>query len=245
MSQEDNLMTEEQPTEKSGPAQWLQHVIGVFAAPLKTFEAIAAQPVWVFPLAIILIVIAITTYFSIPAIQADSAGALEEYLLKQDLTSEQAQSIRDGSKTQIERFSAPMAVVTTLLISLIASAVLFFVGNILLGGNAKYKQMFSLYCWSGLIGVLREILRLPISLQKVSMKVYFGPALLFPPEAEQTALYKAAAALDVFTVWRVLLLAVAFMVLYRFSFAKSAVTLFIVYTLVVAGGILLSGLVSR
>ena len=227
------------------PAQLniLQRIIGVFGSPQKTFEDIAARPNWVFPLILLVLVALLTTQIMAPAMIADfkSGEQYEKLMQNEQLTPEQIERAAEMQISAMKNFAGIGAAVSTLIICLLAGAVLLFIGNIILGGEAKYVQIFSMYCWGGLIGVLGSILRLPLAVQKMSTKIYFGPAVLFPAGAEESAGFKIAAALDIFLIWRVVLLAVGFAAIYKFTFGKSITALCVLYALLVAISIVFSG----
>ncbi len=214
-------------TENTARLSLLQRVIGVFTAPRETFIDIARRPDWVFPLLFSIIATMLITQMLVPVILADaqSSPAYQKLMERDDLSLDQLEKMQEMQKKSITYFSAAGAGLMILAMSLLASAVLLFVGNILFGGKASFKTMFSVYCWSGLVGVLGYLVRLPIALSKGTMKVFFSPAVLFPPEAEHTALFSLASAFDVFLIWRIILLAIGFAAIYRFSLAKAGTIL--------------------
>ena len=221
----------------------LQRVIGVFNAPKQTFEDISARPDWVFPLILMIVVTIIMTQLMVPAIIEDykSSERFEKFMTSDQLTPEQAESAQGMYISTMKKFTAVSAGVTTAISSILAAAILLFIGNIILGGNAKFRQIFAIYCWGGLVGLLGLILRTPLALGKMSTKVYFSPAVLFPLEAEETVLFKIAAALDVFIIWRVILLAIGFTAVYKIAFGKSMATLGGLYALLVIISLAFSG----
>jgi hypothetical protein len=138
--------------------------------------------------------------------------------------------------------TVPLAGLGTAFYAVIVSAALLFIGNIVLKGKASYRQMFSLYVWSGLVGVLGIILRIPLVQAQNTMQVHLGPAALFPEEASETALFRIAASLDVFLIWQIVLVAVGFTVLYRIGLGKALGVLAAFYAVLVAGGVIVQGM---
>jgi hypothetical protein len=231
------------PEEIPQPTNLFQRTIGVFTAPQQTFNDIARQPNWIFPLILVLVAAMIFTQILIPALLADQEASpqYQEMLQRDDVSAEDLESIIEVQQKATKNFAAVGAGVFTLIAALLASAILLFVGNIIMGGNGKFLQMFSVYCWGGLIGILGYLIRLPISISNVTMKVYLGPAILLSSESQETALFKIAAALDIFVIWRIALIAIGFAAIYKINMNKSVSIVGSLYVLMVAAGIILSG----
>ena len=223
------------------PMGVLQRTFGVFNSPQKTLEDIAARPNWLFPLILIDLLSMVGMQVVMPALleEMKTNPHFEKLLDSGQLTPEQYEQARENQLKGTKSFAAVGAGITTILATIFVTAIILFAGNVIMGGSAKFAQVFSIYCWVGLIGLLGFLVRIPIQLQKLSMKVYFSPAVLFSSEAEQSALFKIAAALDVFLIWQLVVLAIGFAALYKFPFGKSLAMLSSLFALRVAGGIIL------
>jgi len=99
-------------------------------------------------------------------------------------------------------------------------------GNIVLGENAPYKKVFSLFSWTGLIGVLAVLVNTAWTMYKgTRLGVSTSPAAFLTPAVppdKPSLLYLLLSKLDVFTLWSLALWAVGLAVIYRFSMKKSA-----------------------
>jgi hypothetical protein len=221
----------------------IQRFVGVFTSPLETFEDIAKRPDWVFPLLFAVIATMLITQLLVPVILADtqSSPSYQKLMERDDLTADQLEQMQALQTKSVTYFSALGAGLMILLMSLLVAAVLLFVGNILFGGKATYKTMFSIYCWSGLVGVLGYLVRFPLALSRGTMKIFLGPAVLFPPEAQDSTLFNLAASFDIFVIWRIILLAVGFTAVYRFSLAKSGAILGGMFVVQVIASLLFQG----
>jgi len=227
------------------PLNFLGRLAGIFSSPIKTLADIAARPNYMAPLIIMLAGVLILTQISLPALLSDSEPAIEKSLEGRNLPPDQMDRAREIGMAYARNFSAVSAALYTLIASIVASAVLLFTGNIVMRGKANFRQIFSLYVWTGLVGVLGYIIRTPLALSKGTMKVFFGPAVLLPDEAEQTTLFRILAALDVFSLWRVALLALGFAAVYKFSKGKGFVALGSLYALLVVLSVALGGIFGR
>jgi hypothetical protein len=242
---ETNESIPESPLEdQTAQMSTMQRIIGIFNAPGKTVADVAANPTWVVPFIIVIVISMALTHLMREAIIADhkSSPAYENLMENDRMTIEQIEQARDMQISGMRKFAWVGAGATTAIAMVFSTVVLLFVGNIILGGSAKFRQIFSLFCWAGLIGLVGYLLRLPMALDKLTMKIYFSPAVLFPAEAEETALFKIAAALDIFVIWRIVIIALGFAAIYRFSAGKSFATVGGLYTLLVLGGVVFSSL---
>ncbi len=232
------------PAEGARPMNAFQHFLGIFASPKQTLESIAAHPTWVVPVVILLLAAMVFAQLTIPAILADveSSGQLEKIIEQRNLTPEQAEAAREMQRTQVKSFGIVGAGIGFLLFSVIGAAIVLFVGNIILAGKANFRQVFAVYVWSGLVTLISYIIRVPLSLQQMTMKIYFSPAVLLPVEMEQSFIFKVAAALDIFMLWRVALLALGFAAVYRFGLGKAFGTIGGLYLLVAVLSSIFAGL---
>jgi hypothetical protein len=102
--------------------------------------------------------------------------------------------------------------------------------------------MFSVFLWTGMVNLIGGIIHIPLVLKQNTMKVPFGPAAFMDPEASETALFRAASFLDVFVLWRVILIAIGFSAIYRFSIGKSMGVILGLYALLIAVSVTFMGL---
>ncbi len=227
------------------PLNFMERLTGIFASPMRTVADIAARPNYTAPLIIVLLAVLVLTQISLPALLSDAEGAIEKSLERQNLPADQMERARDIATAYTRNFSAISAALYTLVASILASAILLFTGNVVMGGKANFRQIFSIYVWTGLVGVLGYILRTPLALSQGTMKVFFGPAVLLPAESEQTTIFRILAALDVFTLWRVALLALGFAAVYKLSKGKSFAALGSLFALLVILSVALGGIFGR
>lgn len=244
MNEMNEVTSSSSSPEESKPINPLQRIIGVFSSPQRTFTDIASHPTWVLPLVILVVASIVVSQILLPAIINDfqSSERYQKMIENDQIPSDQLEQALETQINIMKKTTAIGAGISTIISCIVVTAILLFVGNIILGGNAKFRQLLSLYCWAGLVSLLGFILRIPIGLQQQSLKIYFGPAVLFPPEAEKSVLFGIAAALDIFVLWRIVLLAVGFSIIYRFSMGKSFAAVVGLYTLFVAGSIAVGNL---
>jgi hypothetical protein len=73
------------------------------------------------------------------------------------------------------------------------------------------------------------------------MQVFFSPAVLLSQESQGTFLFNVMAALDIFIIWRIIVIALGFAAIYKYSLGKSLTTIGGLYILQVVIRALLGG----
>ncbi|MBU0519958.1 YIP1 family protein [bacterium] len=224
----------------------MQRITGIFTSPQNTLEDIAGKPTWMVPLIITVLATVLITYALVPVLISDmqSSDQWQEMLSNPDLSVEQIEQMQSVQLKVVRNFSGAGAGAGVIFYTLLVSAILLFVANILMGGHAKYAEVFSVFTWTGLVGVIGSIVRMFLASSAGTMEVYLSPAILMSGTAEETFLFKFLAGLDVFIIWRVILMAIGLTAIYKFSFTKSFVTLALLYLLMMTVTIFLGGAIS-
>ncbi len=233
------------PERRPGSMNDLQRAVGVFSAPRRTFEDVAARPTWLVPLLFVVVAAALVTQLALPAILSDVEQQINGMVEEGKLSEDQAEQAVSTALKWTGSTAAAGAAVYTALSAVIVAAVLLFVGNVVLGGKAKFVQIFSTYAWSGLVGVVGYLVRLPLELQQGTMKVFLSPAAFLPEGTDETAVFRLLAALDIFVLWRAALVAVAFAAIYRLTTGKSLAAVGALYALLVIVSVTFAGAFGR
>jgi hypothetical protein len=121
---------------------------------------------------------------------------------------------------------APAGTVISLII---VAAILFFVFNVLMGGESGFRRVFSVYCYSALIAVPAMIVKFPLVMMKGNINVQTSLGLLLSPEAKGSFLHSVLSSFDIFTVWQVILLSMGLGVMYKFTTKKAFTTVLILW----------------
>jgi len=211
----------------------IQRVIGVFFSPKKTFEDIDRKPDWVVPFALILIIMLAFTLVTMPITMPEQMEKQRDRMEERGMSQEQIETgINAGEK--IGKIIGPIgAVVGTTIWLLIFTLILWFVGNIVLGGQTTFMKMFSVNNYSSLVGMLGLLLTLPIVLTKKTANVHFSLASFLPDDQSKTILYQVLKAFGLFSIWQFVVLAIGFAVIYKFSMKKSAMTMVVLFLITV------------
>ncbi|NOX89582.1 MAG: YIP1 family protein [Calditrichaeota bacterium] len=224
--------TEEEQSIKLSP---VEKVIGIFTDPGRVFKALRANPTWLLPLSLIILMTIVFTVVTKDLmieyrkeVIYDSKRIPEEY--------------KDKAIDQLDNMS-PKAyyiqtvgggVVGIVIVYLLVSGVFLLVGNFVLGGKASFKQVFALYVWGNMVALLEMPVKMVLALAKGSMHVYTSLAIFLDPANSKTVLFQLLNGVDVFAVWKVILWSIGFSIIYRFTRKKSYIaitTLYIIFLL--------------
>ena len=205
-------------------------IFGVLFSPGETFASIARRPDWVTPLLVIVLIGYAGTALILPRMDWDAIVAMQEEQIKAKnptITQEQIDRMAWFTKAggTVFAWAAPVLFVIWYLI--VAGVLL--IAFRLFGGEGTFKQAFSatLYAWMALVinSIIVTIVAVArggmIDPTQMATMVKSNPAFLVSMK-EQPLLFALLSSLDVFTIWMVVLLIIAFAALSRTSKAKAA-----------------------
>jgi len=167
------------PPRDPGP---LGRLIGVFFRPRATFESMRERPRFLLPLILLLVVqtgIAFTLFHSgiiveetVTKMEAKGAGPQEI---------ERVQSFFEGpAGLLVTVATAPFAIAVGLIAG---AAVLFFMGNLMLGAKLRFPHYLSAMAFAGVVQLVDQLARVGLILANRSFDVRLGLGMLF---GEQT-----------------------------------------------------------
>jgi hypothetical protein len=201
----------------------------VLFAPVDTFRDIARRPDILVPLLVILVLSFAGSILTMNYVDWDAMIAQQSEQMKK-----QNPNMSEADIERTSGFVRAMGKVSAFVGPLIMVAWYAVVAGVLLlafrlmGGEGTYKQAFSttLYAWMPLVlfGIIVTIVILArgsFDPTQMATLVKSNPAFLVDMK-EQPVLFALLSALDIFTIWTVILLIVGFAALAKTSFAKSA-----------------------
>jgi hypothetical protein len=213
----------------------LQKIIGMFTNPVAVFENLRLYPDWLVPVSLVILT-SILFVFSTSdlTLELQKEAIYNNSLVPEEYKDKAIENIEGKTEMQRNLEGTAGSVINVLLVFFVASGAFFIVGNFILGGEAKFKQVFSMYSWVGLVGVVELLVKLPMALAKGSLHVYTSLAVLMEPGQEKTVLFGLLNAIDLFTIWKIILWATGMSVIYRFSKAKGYTAAISLYIIVLA-----------
>lgn len=215
--------------------------ISVFWEPSATFASLRQHTTWmdvIIPLLIVVIVSIVTLPYISPIAVSYQRGLIEK---SERFTDEQ----KDAVYQRMEKQTNPlkMSIMTTISIivkALVITLVLWFAGNFLLGGEAKFLVIFALTAYVGLIDLASMAVKYPLIISQQSIQIYTGPALFF--EDNGSFLFRFLTTLDIFAVWKVIVSSIGLSVIYSKKLGKSVTIVTILWLIYGVGASLLGGL---
>ena len=222
----------------SAPVQemnWLARIFNIFFEPRKVFESLKAKPKWLVPFIIVCLITLLFLFLASGIIVSEQIAKTEA---NQQLTDAQESVIANWIKISMFVFGPIWLALALFAVSL----VLYFVFNILMGGDSTFIRVLSVVSHSYLISIPATIVHLPIILIKKSVDVHTSLALVLPVELKEKFLYRFLDGFDIFTLWQVIVLALGLSVMYNFSFKKSFIPILIMWIILILISALLAGL---
>jgi len=220
-----------QPEEK--PMGGASKILNIFFEPKKVFESLKIKPTWLIPFLIVALLGIGFYYYTYPFIMAQQAEKIQE---NEKFSEEQKERIIEKmtEKDHPPLWQLSFAPIGTLVSLVIVAAVLFFVFNVLLGGDSAFRRVFSVYCYSSLIAIPAMIVKFPLIMMKGNLNVQTSLALLLSANAKDTFLYSVLSGFDIFSFWQVILISMGLGVMYKYSTKKAftaVLILWIIYIL--------------
>jgi hypothetical protein len=214
----------------------LARVIGVFVSPRATYADVAARPRWFGVLALSTIVIAgglfalLSTEVGKQAAFDQQTQIIESFGVK--LNDEAYQRMEAGIErarytTSISQFIAIP------LVLLIFSGILLGVFNAILGGDARFKQVFAILAHSSVIGALQTVFAMPLDYLRETMTSPTSLGVFVPFLEENSFLARLLGMMDLFQIWGTLSIAIGLGVLYKRRTGPIATGLFTVYVVII------------
>ena len=221
----------------------LSKMLSLFWEPSGTFTALKERTT-AYDVVIPLLIVAVLSMLLIPVI---TPVALQEYKVR----IEDSERLTDAQKeAQIERLENRgnevtkyvMTAVTIVLKVLIVALFAWFAGNFVLGGEARFVPIFAVTAYVGLIDLISIAVKYPLMISQETTRIHTSPALFLPEST--TFLYRFLATLDIFAVWKLVLLSIGVGIINQIKTNKVFWTLLIMWLLYCVAAAGLGGLVK-
>lgn len=223
---------------KSEEMNVFDKIIGIFSSPTETMEALNKKPTWLVPFIILVIVITASQFITMDININDQMEAMKS----RGMSGEQLEMATERMQGPLKYIGFGLAPIGLMIVWLALAGILLFTGNIIMGGKAKFKNIFSLVAWSGMIGIISTALTTYlITVKGTRAGVTTSLALLLPAPLlgeNQTIIYRILSQFDAFSIWTLFIWVVGLSVIYRFSMKKSAMmvlSLWVIFSVFVVG----------
>jgi hypothetical protein len=217
------------------PKNLVARFIGILFSPKETFQAVAASPK---VLGMLLTVSILTGVFTALPMTTDAG--------KQAALDQQVQSMKslgfqvtDQVYDQMQKGAGRLPYTTGIgafvfipIVSLIFAGILFAIFNAALGGEASYKQVYSVYIHSGVIGVASAAVSGVVNYFSGHAGSVANLGALLPMLEEKSFVANLLGTVDIFIIWSVIVLAIGLGVLYKRRTQPIAISLLSVYAVI-------------
>ena len=196
--------------------------VATYFSPRRAFSTVRRNHEWLLVVLLLTIVGLGSFQLTKDIIQDEAAANLDERLAEANLPEAQKQEIKENAMAQIGnplwQLLTPIYFVVKIVV---VAAILLFLGNIIMGGQANFLHLLNMYALTSLIEIPDTIIKVPLIISKGSMKVQTSLALLLSPESDKSFLFNVLARFDLFGLWQLALVMIGMSVLCRTSTAKS------------------------
>ena len=216
-------------------------IIGVLTSPRATYAAVAERPRSLGVMAVVILISMAGTFtlFSTTvgqrALLDQQVRSMESFGMKITDPVYQRMQERMG---QAPYFAAVSQLVSLPLVAAILAGIFLGVFNAIMGGNAKFKQVFAVVAHSGVVIAVQQFFVLPLDYFRESLSSPTNLAVFVPMLDENTFVVRALGAIDLFLIWWMVNLSIGLAVLYKRRTGPIAITLITIYVvlgLVIAG----------
>ncbi len=217
----------------------LETFIAVFTNPEQAFQSIKARPNWLFPvIAIILFGILSSIFLADINIEMQKKAILDSERIQEEQKDMFLAEFEDPSFMRKYGFGIIGIAFYVFAGFSIAALAFMVVGNFIMGGSTTFKQNFTLFAWGSLIGIVESLIKIPLMVSKGTIEVYTSLAVFMDSSQSKTVLFGILNAIDLFAIWKIIVFAIGFSVIYNFSKGKSyaaVISLYVLYTLGAVG----------
>lgn len=209
-----------------------RRLLSVFVAPNELFTDLGGRPRWLVPFVILIVAAAVASV--LPRLLLPTEVWLDA--MRQQLPGGVEMS-QEQMAVAMTTMRSPVSVALNALGGILISgggailATLFFWALFsILGGKISFTRSFAVVSYSSLIKVLGMVLivTLTLILQRLDIQTSFA---LLPALKPNTYLYRLAAQIDFFTVWRVIIMGLGFSVVANVPKVKSYLSVIIPWIL--------------
>jgi hypothetical protein len=224
-------------TPETSPKGLFARFVGIITSPKETFQSVVAHPKWFGMLALTTLLVMAGTVLPMTT-EEGRLAALDQQI--DQIEAWTGQPVSDQQYDQMEKGMAwaPYTTGAAILVfapimSLIMSGILFAVFNAAMGGEASFKQVYSVLVHAGVISSLSAVFTGPLNYFRGAMGSATNLGVLLPMLDDKSFIGRMFSMIDLFLIWWVVALAIGLGVLYRRRTQPIALSLFGVYALIV------------
>jgi len=205
----------------SGDLGFLVRWANIYFSPKKTFEAVKVRPFWVVPVILLLL---FGAGFGMWTFKPQSNDVLEALTKNESIMAMPAERQQELFAQIQERpkslFSYGLGFAYQVAIIFILSGILFFLGSVVMGGEASFPKILGVFAYTAFITVPEKIVWGFLASAKGTMNVGLSLAAFFPADYASSFVYRFINAFDFFSVWFFVVLTIGLATIYNFKQRK-------------------------
>jgi hypothetical protein len=212
--------------------------IGIITAPTETFRSVAAHPRWLGMLALTAVIVAFGAALPMTTDAGQQAAIDQQVRQIESFGMQVNDQMYEGMQQGRSRmpYTAGLAVlVASPIMALIFSGILFAIFNAAMGGEASFKQLYTVFVHSSVISATGQLFTGPLNYFRGQTTSATNLGVLLPMLDENSFVARLAGTIDIFAIWGVIVLAIGLAVLYRRRAQPIAITLFSIYAVFAIG----------
>jgi Yip1 domain len=208
--------------------------VGVITAPRETFEAVAAKPRWFGMLVIVTVMTAVLLggFMATPVGQQAFLDKAQEGNPFGGTPSEQQMKATEKMAAYMPYIQGGGVLVAGPIVTALMAGLAFAIFSAFAGGQATYKQVFAVFVYSGVIGVVGQLIVTPVNYFRETLDSPMNLAVFFPMLGAGSFLAKVLGSVELFRVWWVVTLSIGLSVVYHKKTRSIAIALFVVYAII-------------
>ena len=210
-------------------------ILGVIFTPRSAYADVAARPAWLGAMLVVLVLTGGSTFAFLSteigknAMLDQQRQTMESFGVK---LNEQAMQRMEEGAGRAPYFAVISQAVFLPVAALAVAGIALAVFNAVLGGDARFKQVFAVVVFSGVILALGAIFVLPLDYARETMSSPTTLSVFLPFLEENSFLARFLGSIDLIRVWWFVSLSIGLAVLYRRRTGPIAVTLLVVYAVI-------------
>ena len=210
-------------------------LFGVITSPRSTYAAVAARPRSLGVMAVVIAVVATGTVLLFSTEVGQRALLEQQVKTLQSFGMRVSDQMYQRMQESVGRapYTAAIGQLVTLpLFAAIIAGIAIGVFNAIMGGDAKFKQVYAVVAHSGVIIAVQQLFVMPLNYVRESLSSPTNLGVFLPMLDENSFLARLLGSIDLFIIWWCVSLAIGLGVLYRRRTGPIATTLLIVYVVI-------------
>jgi hypothetical protein len=219
---------------QAAPKGLAARIVGVIFSPGETYRSIVAHPRVLGALAVATIVTAAALFVFLSTEVGQNAALDQQLRVLESFRinlPDQAYDRLEQQAAMGRYFAAGGILLSAPLICAIVAGVVILVFNVVLGGEASYKQAFAVVAHAEILIALQQLFVLPLNYARETISSATTLAVFMPMLDEISFPVRFLSWIDLFRIWWIVSLAIGVAVLYKRKSGPIAWTLIGLYVL--------------